>query len=173
MDGKPELTPKKRKLHGKQARFVEEYLKDLNGTRAAIDAGYSAKTAASMAAENLRKPHIQEAISEAIRERSQRTGVEQDYVLKWLQTVLEFALEDFYDDNYRVMPLSEIPREKQMLIQQVKRSADGSIDFVFVSKDKAIELLGRHLGLFAGDRDDGKDNTIKIELDDTLKSWGR
>ena len=36
---------KERGLTPKQARFVDEYLKDLNATQAAIRAGYSAKTA--------------------------------------------------------------------------------------------------------------------------------
>ena len=43
-------------LTAKQARFVEEYLVDLNGTQAAIRAGYSPKTAAATASRLLRKP---------------------------------------------------------------------------------------------------------------------
>lgn len=42
-------------LTAKQRRFVEEYLVDLNATQAAIRAGYSSKTAASIGEENLRK----------------------------------------------------------------------------------------------------------------------
>lgn len=41
-----------------QVRFVDEYLVDLNGTQAAIRAGYSEKTARQAAAENLSKPVI-------------------------------------------------------------------------------------------------------------------
>jgi phage terminase small subunit len=49
-------------LTGKQKLFVSEYLKDFNATRSAIAAGYSAKTAAVIGHELLRKPKIQEAI---------------------------------------------------------------------------------------------------------------
>jgi len=45
-------------------RFVTEYLIDLNGTQAAIRAGYSAKSAAEQAYDLLRKPQIQQAIKE-------------------------------------------------------------------------------------------------------------
>ena len=45
-------------LTAKQQRFVDEYLKDLNATQAAIRAGYSKSTARQMGAENLSKPVI-------------------------------------------------------------------------------------------------------------------
>ncbi len=50
-------------LSPKQARFVDEYLVDLNATKAAERAGYSAKTAYSIGQENLRKPEIQAKIA--------------------------------------------------------------------------------------------------------------
>ena len=50
-------------LTPKQQRFVDEYLIDLNGTQAAIRAGYSEKTAYSISSENLKKPEIQQAIA--------------------------------------------------------------------------------------------------------------
>ena len=49
-------------LTSKQSRFIDEYLIDLNATAAAIRAGYSENTAATIAHENLRKPKIAEAI---------------------------------------------------------------------------------------------------------------
>lgn len=51
-------------LTGKQEAFCNEYLVDLNGTKAAIRAGYAVDSAAEMASENLRKPHIQARITE-------------------------------------------------------------------------------------------------------------
>jgi phage terminase small subunit len=49
-------------LTPKQAKFVEEYLLDGNGRRAAIAAGYSERTAHVIANENLNKPYIAELI---------------------------------------------------------------------------------------------------------------
>ena len=71
-----------RELTGKQKRFVEEYLCDLNATQAAIRAGYSAKTAEVVGYENLRKPQIAAAIQEETNKRSTRTEITADRVLR-------------------------------------------------------------------------------------------
>ena len=60
-------------LTAKQQAFVAEYLIDLNDTQAALRAGYSEKTAGSIGNENLKKPVIQEAISDARKKRAERT----------------------------------------------------------------------------------------------------
>ena len=66
------------KLTAKQAAFVAEYLIDLNATQAAIRAGYSGKTAFIIGFENLSKPNIAEAISEAQEHRAKRLLVTAD-----------------------------------------------------------------------------------------------
>lgn len=71
----------------KQRRFVEEYLVDLNATQAAIRAGYSRKTAASIGEENLRKPEIQAAIKAAMTARQERTEITQDRVIAELAKI--------------------------------------------------------------------------------------
>lgn len=74
-------------LTPKQAAFVREYLVDLNATQAAIRAGYSARTAASIGEENLRKPDIAAAIQAAMDARAQRTEITQDRVLQELAKI--------------------------------------------------------------------------------------
>ncbi|CAN7244668.1 terminase small subunit [Variovorax sp. LjRoot175] len=69
-------------LEPRQQRFVDEYLIDLNATQAAIRAGYSKRTARSMACENLTKPDIQVAISAARAEQQERTQITADAVLR-------------------------------------------------------------------------------------------
>ena len=70
-----------KKLTPKQHRFVEEYLIDLNATKAAARARYSEKTARQIGSENLSKPAIQEAIERAKRDRSEATKIDAEYVL--------------------------------------------------------------------------------------------
>ena len=60
-------------LSPKQARFVAEYLLDLNATAAAKRAGYSAKRAAEQGYQLLQKTTVQEAIAQAQKARSKRT----------------------------------------------------------------------------------------------------
>jgi phage terminase small subunit len=69
------------KLTPKQTLFVQEYLVDLNATQAAIRAGYSAKTANVIAAQNLSKLNIQQAVQEAQQNRAQRVRRTADDVL--------------------------------------------------------------------------------------------
>ena len=72
------------KLTAKQQRFVEEYLVDLNATQAAIRAGYSAKLANTNVPKLLQNTAINTAIQEAVSQRSERTEITQDNVLKRL-----------------------------------------------------------------------------------------
>ncbi len=73
----------------KQARFVAEYLVDLNATQAAIRAGYSEKTAQMIGSENLAKPMVAAAVAAAVAKRSERTEITQDYVLALIVGTME------------------------------------------------------------------------------------
>lgn len=86
----PVLTPK-------QQAFVDEYLIDLNGTQAAIRAGYSEKTARSVAAENLAKPYIALAISMRQQDRVKRVEASQDDVLRVLVNMLAADANDLVE----------------------------------------------------------------------------
>lgn len=107
------------KLTPKQRRFVDEYLIDLNATQAAIRAGYSPRTANRIGAENLSKLDIQQEIETRQKEREQRTEITQDYVLQKLKEITDQQASDAQDS-----------------------------DLKYSNKLKALELLGKHLGLF-------------------------
>ena len=77
------------KLTAKQARFVDEYLKDLNGTQAAIRAGYSVRTANRIATENLSKPVIAEAVGRRRRVISEKLHVTQERIVDGLVDIAE------------------------------------------------------------------------------------
>ncbi len=77
-------------LTPKQARFVEEYLLDVNATQAAIRAGYSCRTAGQVGFENLKKPEIAAAIEGAMKDRERRTQITQDEVIQGLRTEAKF-----------------------------------------------------------------------------------
>ncbi len=72
-------------LTPRQARFVEEYLLDLNATQAAIRAGYSKKTANEQGARLLAKVSVRKAVAEARQARSERTEITQDEVIQGLK----------------------------------------------------------------------------------------
>lgn len=127
------------KLTPKQARFVEEYLVDLNATAAAIRAGYSCKRASEIGWQLLQKTTVQQAVQTAQAERSARTQITQDYVIANLKEIVE-----------RCMQRAPV---RNMYGEQV-HDDDGNALWTFNARDanKALELLGKHLDMFGGNK---------------------
>lgn len=121
----------------KQEVFVQEYLIDLNATQAAIRAGYSQKSAQEQAARLLSNVMVQKAINVAMTEREKRLGVHQDYVISNLLEIVERAMQRAPVCNSR----------GEQVVDEEGRNV-----WTFNAKDanKALELLGRHLGMFQG-----------------------
>ena len=138
----------------KQKRFVEEYLIDLNATQAAIRAGYSPDTAQQMGSENLSKPVIKNAIDKVIAERSRRTGINQDRVIQEIAKLAFLNPIDVIDMDEATIK-GEANRDDTACIASVKVKVipgeDGNIterEVKTYDKLKALELLGKHLGMF-------------------------
>lgn len=138
----------------KQKRFVEEYLIDLNATQAAIRAGYSPDTAQQMGSENLSKPVIKNAIDKAIAERCRRTGINQDRVIQEIAKLAFLNPIDVIDMDEATIK-GEANRDDTACIASVKVKVipgeDGNIterEVKTYDKLKALELLGKHLGMF-------------------------
>lgn len=136
----------------KQKRFVEEYLIDLNATQAAIRAGYSPKTANEQGAQNLVKLSI--PIAQAMAERSRRTGISQDRVIHELARIAFVNASDVIDPEDASV-LASAARDDLACIQavKVKQSSGEKGDMTerevkLADKLKALELLGKHLGMF-------------------------
>lgn len=143
----------KRELTIRENCFVEEYLIDLNATQAAIRAGYSPKTARQIASELLSKPNISVAIARAMAERSKRTGITQDRVLTELAKVAFLKMTDVVDAEGRIR--EDATDEDKACIESIKyksSTTDGGFseerEVKVSSKLKALEMVGRHLGMF-------------------------
>lgn len=137
----------------KQKKFVNEYLIDLNATQAAIRAGYSPKTAYSIGEENLKKPEISNAISRAMAERSRRTGISQDRVVRELAKIAFVNINNICTSNGRIK--EDATDDDLSCIESIKvkqsESDTGSSEereIKLCSKLKALELLGKHLGMW-------------------------
>jgi phage terminase small subunit len=93
-------TLKKRAgLTDKQKIFREQYLFDSNGTQAAIRAGYSEKTAASIAARLLTKVNIKNWIEEQLKIRADQAKLTKDKVLAHLEKIAFFDMRTLYDEK--------------------------------------------------------------------------
>lgn len=151
------------KLTAKQIRFVDEWLIDFNGKQAAIRAGYSAKTAEATAARLLRNVKVQAEISRRQKDLQRRTEVTQERVVKELACVAFADATDYVqvetrtavkndgpELSYQTVTLkntAELSPEQRAAIAGIKQGANG-VEVKLHDKIKALELLGRHIGMF-------------------------
>ncbi|WP_288550030.1 terminase small subunit [uncultured Lacticaseibacillus sp.] len=76
------------RLTAKQKKFVDSYIADSNATKAALEAGYSKRTARFVGAENLTKPNIKAAIDERMKRLESDKIAKAAEVLQYFTTVL-------------------------------------------------------------------------------------
>lgn len=141
-------------LTPKQAAFVAEYLLDLNATRAAVRAGYSARTAEQQGPRLLGNVWVAAAIAAAQQDRAQRTEITQDRVLS---EIAKIAFGDPRDvmtwgpDGVVLKDSASLTDDQAMQVAEVSETTSatgGTLKLKKHDKVKALELLGRHLGMF-------------------------
>ena len=135
----------------KQKKFVEEYLIDLNATQAAIRAGYSAKNAGKIGPELLGKTRISNEITKRIAERSRRTGINADRVLIELAKIAFVNADDVIESKDATLK-ENASRDDLAAIQSIKVKTFGEDgierEIKLADKLKALDMLGRHLGMW-------------------------
>lgn len=161
-------------MNARQRQFCEEYLIDLNATQAAIRAGYAERYASTNAHKLLQITAIKAKIDELMAERAKRTEITQDRVLKELAIIAfsnaaDYAAvveEDAYvevegerikllDDDGNVMKYrtvrpvltDDLTEEQKRALSVIKKGRDG-FEVKPYDKVRALELLGKHLGMF-------------------------
>ncbi|SDP66004.1 phage terminase small subunit [Filomicrobium insigne] len=143
-----------RSLTEKQTRFVEEFLRDLNATQAAIRAGYSGKTANQIGPKLLDREHVRAAIDSAKALRSERTKIDADWVLQRLVAEAEADVADLYGDDGDLRPVEEWPHIwRQGLVQgidvqvvEVEGEPVATIKKLRLSdRVRRLEMIGKHV----------------------------
>ncbi|MBH9003063.1 terminase small subunit [Pseudomonas aeruginosa] len=145
-------------LTKKQRLFVDEYLIDLNATQAAIRAGYSTRRATEIGYQLLQRPEVAQAIQAAMAERSKRTEVEADYVIRRLREIDEMDVLDILEDDGSFRSIRDWPRAWRQFLSGIEiaelfegRGDDRRIAGVlrkvkWPDKLRNLELLSRHVG---------------------------
>lgn len=164
-------------LAAKQQTFIREYLVDMNGTQAAIRAGYSPKTANEQASRLLANVNVKEALAEAWREKIKRADINADDVLRLITRAAFADIRDFVewgrgDDQIQIKPSSEIDGQ---LVTEISEERKTFPDFTetnrkvkMVNKEAMIKLLAQHFGL--------ADARVKLDVTTSLadvlgKAW--
>mgnify|MGYP005765396015 CR=1 FL=1 len=153
----------------KQKLFADEYLIDLNATRAYRAAYPSVKkdeTAAAAAVRMLRNVKVQEYISERMQERQQRTEVTQDMVIKELAAIAFAKATDYAEIKNDIVLIKDTEGLSDTQISAIAGIKQGrtGVEIKLCDKEKALELIGRHLGMW-NDKLDIKTPAI----DDSIK----
>lgn len=133
-----------------QARFVEEYLIDLNASQAVKRAGSKAKDLSVAGAEFLANPRVSAAIDQAKAARSKETQIDAAWVLTRLAAEADADFNDLYDDEGRLKPVKDWPKIwRQGLVAGIKTqvSEDGVaiIDVKLSDRIRRLELIGKHV----------------------------
>lgn len=160
-----------KQLTPKQARFVEEYLIDLNATQAATRAGYSAKTANEQGARLLANVSVRSALGGAMKKRGEKTEITAARVIQEIARLAFFdprkllngdgtpvALQDLDDDTAAAIAGVDIATERE-------RGSDLSTyirKYKIADKNTALEKLAKHLGIYELDNHQKTDALTEV-----------
>jgi len=136
---------KDQKLTEKQRLFVVEYLIDLSASEAAIRAGYSKSTGPKL----LANPLVSLAIKQETEDRSRRTRITADTVLQELMKIARVDVGELFKPDGTLRPIHEIPETVRRAISSFEYDKKNGVGRVrLADKMKALELLGKHLGIY-------------------------
>lgn len=149
---------KPRKLPPRQARFVQEYLKDLNATQAAIRAGYSAKTADVCGPRMLGFAGVASAIQVAQEKLAAKNELTVERIVEELRRIGVSDLRALFDEAGNLRPINTLPdhvaaaiASVEVVSRPVAGGDKGDIEYVHKvrawDKPRALELLGKYLGI--------------------------
>lgn len=149
-------------LTPKQEAFCREYLIDLNASQAAVRAGYRGDPN-TVGPRLLANVGVRSLIEKLKEDRSDRTQVNADWVLKRLEQDASADIADLYDETGQLKPVKEWPLAfRTGLVAGVDtvqerdgQDSEGRPEYVTVRKiklaDRAkyLEMIGRHIGVGA------------------------
>lgn len=169
--------------HARYDRFIEEYLKDLNATQAAIRAGYSTKTAREQASRLLAKVNIQEKIAELARRRQEDAGIETKRILTENARIALSSITKLFGENGTLKAPREWPDEIASAVSTVEvveiyqgrgkdRKLVGHIKKVKLwDKNSALDRFFRYLGLFERDHKHQSDPIKELLKEINDRAW--
>ena len=155
----------------KQLSFCEEYIKDKNGTQAAIRAGYSKKTARTQASTLLTKPNIQAVVKHLFEQVSERNKIEVDELVGVLAKQARFDIAELYDADGNLKSIHDIPKDIRMSLEeiQVDELYEGfGEDRIRIGQTKKIKTANRQnairmlLQIFGAFKEDNEQKAAEV-----------
>lgn len=165
------------KLSKKQLTFIHEYLTDMNGTQAAIRAGYSAKTAQEQASRLLSNAMVRDALDDAWKDKIRRADIAADDVLRLITRAAFADIRDFVtwdtesgrftvraSDAIDGQLVSEVTEE----VREFVSGRETTRKLKLINKEAMIKLLAQHYGI--------GETKVKLDVTESLadvlaKAW--
>ena len=162
-------------MNDKQRRFVAEYLVDLNGTQAAIRAGYSARTAESQASTLLRNPKVRTAVSEGKAKQLAKADVTAQRVLNEIARLSFSDARKLFDESGNLKPLHELTDDEaaaiasvEIVVQPKRGAEDRDPDTIHKikvwDKTRSLEMLAKHFGLLTDKVEHSGQITLPVKV---------
>ena len=146
--------------------FAQEYIVDLNATRAAVRAGYAERHAAAIASKLLRKVNVEYWIDEAQELKARSRNITVDRVLEeyrriaFAQTTDMVTLKGGY---VQIADTDSLTTEQKSAISQIRQKKDGELEVKFYDKLKALDALAKYLGVFS-DENTGQSPGVQPQI---------
>lgn len=163
------------KLTDKQKRFVDEYLVDLNATAAARRAGYKDP---NIGRQLITKNNVSAEIQKRQEKLRGKLEITQERVLEELAAIAFANGTDFatitHNGLVRLTPTDEVPEEKKKAVASIKEGQYGT-EIKLHDKVRALELLGKHLGVFDtnnGSANEQENNIFEVIEESTREEIG-
>lgn len=138
-------------LTAKQDRFCREYLADMNATQAAIRSGYSDKTAHVSGPRLLANVNVSKKIEALKAERAKSLDITAERVLKELARLAFGDPSEIVSVGERgkvtIKPTAQLTEDQRRTIASISEGPNG-LKIKFADKLRALELVGKHIGLF-------------------------
>ena len=136
-----------RSTAARRTRFVAEYLIDHNGTRAAVAAGYSARSAKQLASQLLKDVRVKALVAEEEKKLLARSDLSAQNVLETIRRHLMRDVRQLVSKDGTFKPLHTLTLEQSQIIDTIVEDADGTVTYRIESLHKWVEMAAKHFSL--------------------------
>lgn len=137
----PDLTPK-------QSLFVSCYFANgMKGREAAIESGYSARSAHVRSTELLNNPKVKAHIDYRCKRQQTDNILTVDKIIQQLSDMAQVDPLELYNEDGSLKPLSQMPKSARLCISEITPTQNG-MKIKLEGRQKAVELMGRYMKMF-------------------------
>ena len=136
-------------LTPKQQLFCDEYLKDLNATRAALRAGYSG--AMALSGKLMQLPKIKAYIKHRTKKTASKMEIVRNDFLTELCRIAFANMGDYFDDDGKMKPMNQLTSDQKAAIWNIKMTENdkgSTLQLRLNNKLGALEKIAKHLGFY-------------------------